>query len=236
MITTGNQKGLNMAKRFTDTTKWQDDWFLNLSAEDRLFWFYLCDNCDHAGIWRISQKAAELMLGYSIDLDKFLQVAGDRLKKIDGDYWHLTKFCAFQYGVLNLSNSAHRGALKILEARGLEAPYTQPKPSPKPHKDKDTDKVKVTDTEFNDWYSVYPRKQKREDAFKAWCDLAPDAELQATMKAVIPAQIKGHEWWKEEKKQFIPLPASWIRAKRWTDQFQQVRDTPKRKPQSMDDL
>lgn len=126
-----------MAKRFTDTTKWQDDWFLNLDAEGKLFWFYLCDNCDHAGVWRVSKKAAELMLGFELDLDQYLQAAGDRLKKLDGDYWYLTKFCTFQYGVLNTANAAHRSALKILESRGLEAPFTLPKGSPQGVKRKD---------------------------------------------------------------------------------------------------
>ncbi len=98
------------------------------------------------------------------------------------------------------------------------------------------DKKDTIPAGFEEWYTVYPRKQKRQEAEEAWRQLDPNAELQATMKAVIPAQIKGHEWWKDDKKQFIPLPASWIRAKRWTDQFQQVREAPKRTPRSMDDL
>lgn len=89
---------------------------------------------------------------------------------------------------------------------------------------------------FASWYATYPRKQKREDALKAWVDLNPDASLQALMKSVIPAQIQGHEWWKDDKKQFIPLPATWIRNKRWTDQFQQVRQESNREYNSMEDL
>lgn len=89
---------------------------------------------------------------------------------------------------------------------------------------------------FEAWYSVYPKKQKKQDAIEAWLDLMPNAELQATMISVIPDHIKGNEWWKEENKKWIPLPASWIRAKRWTDQFQQTREQPKRAPRSMDDL
>lgn len=77
---------------------------------------------------------------------------------------------------------------------------------------------------FEEWWNVYPRRQKRMDAENAWRDLNPDQELQSQMRSCIPAQIKGNEWWKDDKKQFIPLPASWIRAKRWTDQFQQVRN------------
>lgn len=136
------QKEKQMAKRFTDTTKWQDDWFLNLDAEGKLFWFYLCDNCDHAGVWRVSKKAAELMLGFELNLDEFLKAAGERLKKLEGDYWHLTKFCAFQYGKLDERNSAHKGALKILRARGLEGGSTEAIGGLDPSKDKDMVKDK----------------------------------------------------------------------------------------------
>lgn len=38
-----------MAYRFTNTQKWQDHWYLNLSTEGKLLWNYLCDNCDICG-------------------------------------------------------------------------------------------------------------------------------------------------------------------------------------------
>jgi len=41
-----------MPKRLTATEKWNDPWFCGLNIEDKLFWIYLCDNCDHAGIYK----------------------------------------------------------------------------------------------------------------------------------------------------------------------------------------
>ena len=43
-----------MAKRFTDTEKWKDPWFCALTEKEKLFWVYIVDNCDHAGIWRVN--------------------------------------------------------------------------------------------------------------------------------------------------------------------------------------
>jgi hypothetical protein len=43
-----------MSKRFTDTEKWKDDWFLSLSNDYRIVWQWLLDNCNHAGICKPS--------------------------------------------------------------------------------------------------------------------------------------------------------------------------------------
>ncbi len=229
-----NGKEIQMAKRFTDNNKWEDDWFASLPPKHKLFWFYICDRCDHAGVWKISAHVASALIGEPIDLDEAAKAFEGRIEIHEG-FWWIKKFCDFQYGRLNPENKTHKSVLKIIDFQGLVLDYNgiseNPRESTSSHRGaKDTDMVKdKAKDEFELWYSEYPRKQKKEDAFKAWCDLNPNAELQAIMKSVIPAQIKGNEWWKDDKKQFIPLPASWIRAKRWTDQFQQVReDAPKK--------
>ena len=45
-----------MANRFSDTLKWQDEWFVDLSAIEKLLFLYLCDNCDVAGFLEISYR------------------------------------------------------------------------------------------------------------------------------------------------------------------------------------
>jgi len=65
---------------------------------------------------------------------------------------------------------------------------------------------------FIEWYAEYRRKDARKDAVKAWVTLAPDAALQERMLAAL------RRWpWKPEAK-FNPLPASWLRGARWTDE------------------
>ena len=41
-----------MAKRFTDTDKWQDEWWGSLPNDYRMIWLYLVDRCSIAGIWK----------------------------------------------------------------------------------------------------------------------------------------------------------------------------------------
>ncbi len=61
-----------MAKRFTETTIWDEDWFLNLSNKEMLLWFYIKDNCDHAGIWKPNFKKFTLFAKSKINEMEFL--------------------------------------------------------------------------------------------------------------------------------------------------------------------
>lgn len=51
-----------MAYRYTNTEKWGDTWFSNLSQLEMLLFIYLCDNCDIAGFIEVNLKrwAADL--------------------------------------------------------------------------------------------------------------------------------------------------------------------------------
>lgn len=213
-----------MSKRFTDTDKWKDDWFLGLSPNQKLFWGYLCDHCDHAGVWRVSKKAAELLLEVSIDFDEFLSVAGDRIKVLEGGYWYLTKFCQFQYGTWNRANSAHRGALKILIARGLEAPSTQADSPLDGAKDKDKvkdkDEDKTNKDSFDEFWNLWPNKTGKKPAQDKWIRLSRE-EQEAALKAV-PVHISARAKMQAAGK-FVPEwrhPKTWITQRGWEDQFE----------------
>jgi len=66
---------------------------------------------------------------------------------------------------------------------------------------------------FDRFYDAYPKHEARADAEKAWKALAPDEALLATMLAAIGAQGLARK-----ERQFVPLPASWLRGKRWADE------------------
>lgn len=65
---------------------------------------------------------------------------------------------------------------------------------------------------FAAWYASYRRKDARADAVKAWRQLNPDAALQARMLAAVDA------WRWSDRRELNPLPASWLRGKRWEDE------------------
>jgi len=113
-----------MAKRFTDTMKWNEDWFLELSISNKLFWIYVCDNCDHAGIYKLNKRMFELLIGNKIDTNEFLNTINaekDRIILLDNGKWYITKFIEFQYGsTLNPNNRVHKSILKLLNDNNIQ--------------------------------------------------------------------------------------------------------------------
>lgn len=109
-------------KRFTETTKWKDPWFRSLSPAHKLFWLYLCDECDIAGFIDPDMDLASFMIGAPLALAEIMTAFNGRLEVQKSGKWRLTKFVAFQFGELNESNPCHRGVLKLLKQRSLEGP------------------------------------------------------------------------------------------------------------------
>lgn len=65
---------------------------------------------------------------------------------------------------------------------------------------------------FAEWYAVYPRKQGRQDAAKAFPKAIKRAgSLEALIAHTLAFQFPGEP-------QYIPHPASWLNGKRWEDQ------------------
>lgn len=73
--------------------------------------------------------------------------------------------------------------------------------------------------EFEQFWRAYPRKTAKGDARKAWAQqaaLLPPIEL---VLAAIRAQQAQPQWRKDEG-QFVPYPATWLRAERWDDEVE----------------
>jgi hypothetical protein len=70
---------------------------------------------------------------------------------------------------------------------------------------------------FDTFWKAYPKKDAKKDAAAAFAKLNPDAETLALMLAAIATKAASFDWTKEGGK-YVPLPASWIRAERWTDE------------------
>lgn len=70
--------------RFLHTDFWRDDFFLELTPEDKYFYIYLLTNdvCNQCGIYNFSVKIAAVELGYSIDTVKTLLARFVDYKKI----------------------------------------------------------------------------------------------------------------------------------------------------------
>lgn len=108
-----------MAKRFSATEIWDEDWFLDMPNEYKLFWFYMLSSCDHAGFFKVNIRSFCAMNGVKIDTEKALKFFNhekERLRILKNGFWFIEDFIHFQYGGrLNRSNKAHVSVLKLLE-------------------------------------------------------------------------------------------------------------------------
>lgn len=74
---------------------------------------------------------------------------------------------------------------------------------------------------FEDFYSAYPKKRNRGDAEKAWKAIKPDAELTKSIVEAVEV-AKQRDDWRKDGGQFVPYPASWLRASGWLDSAPEV--------------
>ena len=75
---------------------------------------------------------------------------------------------------------------------------------------------------FDAFWAAYPKKKNKQDAQKAFQKIEPSDDLLASMLQAIAAQTESHDWQKQNG-QFIPYPATWLRAGAWEDQPTEVK-------------
>jgi len=126
-----------MKKRYTDCDIWEDDFFQRLSPTYKLLWFYICNKCDHAGIWKPSTVNFTATTKLRVRLDRFLAAVNrgkERVVVLDNGRWYLANFCQFQYTAadrvtksgMNVKNSVHLSALRILNKNGIAFEFLLP--------------------------------------------------------------------------------------------------------------
>lgn len=109
-----------MAKRFTDTDKWKKSFIKSLPAEYKLFWFYVLDDCDHAGVWHIDMEIAEMRLGIKLSLEKARGFFLGKVVEFDNrTKWFLLDFISFQYGDLSEKNKMYKPVISVLKKYNL---------------------------------------------------------------------------------------------------------------------
>jgi hypothetical protein len=112
-----------VAKRFTDTEKWKKPFIRGLQGPYKLLWFYILDDCDHAGIWQVDFEVARIRTGEQIDKQSAINAFGDRIEIFsEGSKWFLRDFIEFQYGQLNEKNRMHLSVINILTKNKI-GPY-----------------------------------------------------------------------------------------------------------------
>jgi hypothetical protein len=107
-----------MAKRFTDTEKWNDDWYISLTNDYRIIWQWLIDNCNHAGICKRSIRLLNLMCNTNISEQDLIEKMEGRVI-IANNNWFIPKFLKFQYANLHSERNVIKSVVAELEKHDL---------------------------------------------------------------------------------------------------------------------
>lgn len=168
-----------MAKRFTDTFKWQRPWYRNLPPKYRELWNYILDMCDHAGIWYVDIQMAGLVLNFSdLDLGEARKLYEKQIQVIDESRWFIIDFIPFQYGKLtnskfHISISTTLKKFKLQLPKGYGIPYQKgtlgtPLVKERERVKEDVKKLEVSKADFEKLWSYYPKKDGKKSALKAF--------------------------------------------------------------------
>src|SRR5258706_5550351 len=69
---------------------------------------------------------------------------------------------------------------------------------------------------FGSFWALYPRREAKKDALKAWSKVRADdyAEL-------LEALVQWRNVWRQQNRttNLIPLPATWLNGERWADEI-----------------
>lgn len=107
-----------MPKRFSETDKWNDEWFAELKPLQKLVFLFMVDRCDNAGFMEINTRINSFLIGITHEqyegaikgLSKCIVISKDRKK-----LW-LKNFLKHQKNLpLNFENNAHKNIIYLIE-------------------------------------------------------------------------------------------------------------------------
>ena len=70
---------------------------------------------------------------------------------------------------------------------------------------------------FEAFWTIYPRKDNKQTALRAWCRLKPDRETCGRMAAALERDKLSRQWTKDNG-EFIPMPSTWLNQRRWENE------------------
>lgn len=74
---------------------------------------------------------------------------------------------------------------------------------------------------FADFWNGYPRKQHKQEAWREWCRLAPDAETTDLIARAVETR-KQSRLWQEDGGRYVPKPDKFLRGRQWEDELLDV--------------
>lgn len=111
---------VNMPRRFTVTEKWTDHWFHRLTPISKLFFVYICENVDIAGVWEIDHERAAFDMGVTESQIESALRETEKCYISDGKFLWLRNFIKYQGNLpLNENVNAHKGIIKRINQSSM---------------------------------------------------------------------------------------------------------------------
>ena len=107
-----------MSYRMSNTEKWKDLWFNNLSPHAKLLFFYFVENCDNAGFFEVNKKFMLFHTGFTEQelMDAGIELKKSYLKSKDGTKLWFKNFLKYQKKLpLNSANNMHKQIIMLIQ-------------------------------------------------------------------------------------------------------------------------
>lgn len=117
-----------MAKRLTDTKKWENKSFRKLAPKYKLLYLYFLDCCDNAGVFSFDLELICLVLNLKFSLEEIKEQFTGRVIFLSEDKLIIKNYIAFQNGdVLDSKSSIAKSIRTSLNSHGLLESYKEGK-------------------------------------------------------------------------------------------------------------
>lgn len=83
----------------------------------------------------------------------------------------------------------------------------------------DGERADPIEIRFDEFWTLYPRKQGKGTALKAWKKIKPVKELHAKILASVRDNVNRNQQWHRDGGRYIPMPATWLNQTRWLDEI-----------------
>lgn len=212
-------------RRFTDISKWRNEWFRTLPQKAKLAWIYLCDECDFCGVWKADYGLASFQLDFTLTNQMIQDWFGNKVYNFDGDNVLLLQFFEFQYGSSKDTWTAKVKARERLEALGFKILKNKIVPPQSPTVDDGTPSVlivgvgkgvvedvlgesegKFTSNDLESLYELYPNKVGKTEGMERL------AAQSLTPKGLIDLSLAISNYTR-----YLSLEKNktWLKAKQW---------------------
>lgn len=158
-------------KRFSDTARFDEGWYVELPPEMKAAWELLWAKCDCAGVWEPSFKLAEFQIGKKVAWGELAERLRGRIVILPSGAWWLRDFVRTQCGELSSECRAHIPVInRLREHRLITSDSLSIDYSMTIHSHKEQEQEKETDKEKEKGGGVQRgRARGTAEELKAFC-------------------------------------------------------------------